>query len=80
MTQISIRDIRALAALVVALALAVIPGAGPWSGPVLMSLTRTHGVHLADLGVVALGLVVAALAMGCEALRVQLRVARGNLA
>lgn len=73
MTQIHRRDIRALAVLVVAVALAVIPGAGPWSGPVLMSLTQTHGVHLADLGVVALGLVVAALAMRSGLLRAHLR-------
>jgi hypothetical protein len=38
------------------LALIVIPGSDPWSGPVLLTLSRTHGVHLADLGVVALGL------------------------
>jgi hypothetical protein len=34
----------------------VLPGSGPWSGPVVLSLTATHGVHLLDLGVVALGL------------------------
>lgn len=37
------------------LAVIVIPGSDPWSGPVLLTLSRTHGVHLADLGVVALG-------------------------
>ena len=49
-----------LAAGVVALlAVVIIPGSKPWSGPVLVSLTATHGVHLLDLGVVALGLALA---------------------
>jgi len=47
------------AAVVALLAVLVIPGSSPWSGPVLLSLTPTHGVHLLDLGVVALGLVLA---------------------
>ena len=49
-----------LAASVVALlTVLVIPGSTPWSGPVLLSLTATHGVHLLDLGVVTLGLALA---------------------
>jgi hypothetical protein len=47
------------AAVVALLAVLVIPGSTPWSGPVLLSLTATHGVHLLDLGVVALGLALA---------------------
>lgn len=47
------------AAVVALLAVLVIPGSTAWSGPVLLSLTPTHGVHLLDLGVVALGLALA---------------------
>jgi hypothetical protein len=47
------------AAVVALLAVVVIPGSTPWSGPVLLSLTATHGVHLLDVGVVALGLALA---------------------
>ena len=47
------------AAVVALLAVLVIPGSTPWSGPVLLTLTPTHGVHLLDLGVVALGLALA---------------------
>jgi hypothetical protein len=47
------------AAVVALLAVLVIPGSTAWSGPVLLSLTATHGVHLLDLGVVALGLALA---------------------
>lgn len=47
------------AAVVTLLAVLVIPGSTPWSGPVLLVLTPTHGVHLLDLGVVALGLALA---------------------
>ena len=53
------RDVRAAALLVLVLAAWVIPGSKPWSGPVLLSLTASHGVHVADLGVVALAAVVA---------------------
>ena len=49
---------HALTTLVAVLAAYVIPGSHSWSGPVLLVLTRTHGVHLADLLVVALGLLV----------------------
>jgi len=52
------RDVRALLTLVSVLAAYVIPGSHTWSGPVLLSLTATHGVHLADLLVIALGLLV----------------------
>lgn len=52
------RDLRASAVLVLLLAVLVIPGSSPVSGPALLTLTPTHGVHLADLGVVALGLLV----------------------
>ena len=49
-----------LAAAVVALLAGwVSPGSTAVSGPVLLSLTATHGVHLLDLAVVALGLVLA---------------------
>jgi hypothetical protein len=48
------------AAVVALLAVLVIPGSTPWSGPVLLSLTATHGVHVMDLAVVALGLALAA--------------------
>ena len=48
------------AAVVALLAVVIIPGSKPWSGPVLVSLTATHGVHLLDLVPVALGLVLAA--------------------
>ena len=47
------------AAAVALLAVLVIPGSTAWSGPVLLSLTPTHGVHLLDLGVVGLGLALA---------------------
>ena len=47
------------AAVVTLLAVLVIPGSTAVSGPVLLSLTATHGVHLLDLGVVALGLALA---------------------
>ena len=47
------------AAVVALLAVLVIPGSTAVSGPVLLSLTATHGVHVLDLGVVALGLVLA---------------------
>ena len=47
------------AAVVTVLAGLVIPGSTPWSGPVLLSLSTTHGVHLLDLAVVALGLALA---------------------
>jgi hypothetical protein len=47
------------AAVVALLAVLVIPGSTAVSGPVLLSLTATHGVHLLDLGVVALGLALA---------------------
>jgi hypothetical protein len=52
------REVRALLTLVSVLAAYVIPGSHSWSGPVLLVLTPTHGVHLADLAVVALGLLV----------------------
>ena len=52
------REARALMTLVAVLAAYVIPGSHSWSGPVLLTLTATHGVHLADLLVVALGLLV----------------------
>ena len=52
------------AAVVALLAVLVIPGSTPWSGPVLLSLTATHGVHVLDLGVVALGLVLAVAVAG----------------
>jgi hypothetical protein len=52
------REVRALLTLVSVLAAYVIPGSHSWSGPVLLVLTPTHGVHLADLLVVALGLLV----------------------
>jgi hypothetical protein len=52
------REVRALMTLVAVLAAYVIPGSHSWSGPVLLTLTATHGVHLADLLVVALGLLV----------------------
>lgn len=47
------------AAAVVLLALLVIPGSTAVSGPVLLTLTPTHGVHLLDLAIVALGLALA---------------------
>ncbi len=47
------------AAVVALLAVLVIPGSTAVSGPVLLSLTATHGVHVLDLGVVALGLALA---------------------
>jgi hypothetical protein len=47
------------AAAVALLALLVVPGSTAVSGPVLLVLTPTHGVHLLDLGVVALGLALA---------------------
>jgi len=47
------------AAVVSLLAVLVVPGSTAVSGPVLLSLTATHGVHLLDLGVVALGLALA---------------------
>lgn len=47
------------AAAVALLAVLVIPGSTPWSGPVLLGLTATHGVHVTDLVVVALGLALA---------------------
>ena len=53
-----LRETRALMTLVAVLAAYVIPGSHSWSGPVLLVLTPTHGVHLADLLVVALGLLV----------------------
>ena len=42
------------------LALVVVPGSHSWSGPVLMTLSesRGHGVHLSDLGVLALAALV----------------------
>jgi hypothetical protein len=46
-------------AVVALLALLVVPGSTAWSGPVLLRLTAAHGVHLLDLGVVALGLALA---------------------
>ena len=46
-------------AVVALLAVLIIPGSTAVSGPVLLSLTATHGVHVLDLGVVALGLVLA---------------------
>jgi hypothetical protein len=52
------REVHALSTLVAVLAAYVIPGSHSWSGPVLLVLTPTHGVHLADLLVVALGLLV----------------------
>ena len=52
------REVRTLMTLVTVLAAYVIPGSHSWSGPVLLVLTPTHGVHLADLLVVALGLLV----------------------
>jgi hypothetical protein len=55
----ALRDPLPTAALtVVLLAALVIPGSSAWSGPVLLVLAPTHGVHLTDLGVVALALVV----------------------
>jgi hypothetical protein len=52
------RETRALMTLVAVLAAYVIPGSHSWSGPVLLTLTATHGVHVADLLVVAVGLLV----------------------
>jgi hypothetical protein len=49
-------EARVSMTLVAVLAVYVIPGSHSWSGPVLLRLTATHGVHLADLLVVALGL------------------------
>jgi hypothetical protein len=58
METVRARETRALMTLVAVLAAYVIPGSHAWSGPVLLTLTATHGVHLADLLVVALGLLV----------------------
>ena len=43
-----------LALLVVVVAALALVDSYPWSGPVLLSLTATHGVHAADPAVVAL--------------------------
>ena len=43
-----------LALLVVLVAALALVDSYPWSGPVLLTLTDTHGVHAADLVVVAL--------------------------
>jgi len=53
-----LRETRASMTLVAVLALCVIPGSHSRSGPVLLTLSATHGVHLADLPVVASGLLV----------------------
>ena len=58
------REVHALMTLVGVLAAYVIPGSHTWSGPVLLALTASHGVHLADLLVVALGLLVTLRAAG----------------
>ena len=58
MESARVLELRALTTLVTVLAAYVIPGSHSWSGPVLVVLTPTHGVHLADLLVVALGLLV----------------------
>jgi hypothetical protein len=58
METVRAREMRALMTMVAVLAAYVIPGSHAWSGPVLLTLTATHGVHLADLLVVALGLLV----------------------
>ena len=58
MDSARVLELRALTTLVAVLAAYVIPGSHSWSGPVLLSLAPTHGVHLADLLVVALGLLV----------------------
>lgn len=55
-------DLWAAALQAVLLAAVLVPGQVPWSGPVLLSLTATHGVHLGDLAVVALWLLVLAAA------------------
>jgi hypothetical protein len=68
------RGVGAAALLVVALAAVVLPGSSWWSGPVLLTLTRTHGVHLTDLSVVAMALAVAVAA--CR----QVALARRNQA
>ena len=67
------------AAVVALLAVVVIPGSTPWSGPVLLSLTATHGVHLLDLGVVALGLALA-VAVAAQAWPVALAVPQSQAA
>ena len=46
-------------AVVALLAVLVVPGSTAWSGPALLALSATHGVHLLDLGVVALGMALA---------------------
>jgi hypothetical protein len=51
--------LAALSSLVFALAAIVIPGSDSWSGPILLSLTATHGVHMADLFVVGVAALVA---------------------
>ncbi len=61
------------AAVVTLLAVLVIPGSTAVSGPVLVSLTATHGVHVLDLGVVALGLALA-VAVAARAWPVEVRV------
>ena len=43
-----------LALLVVVVAALALVDSYPWSGPVLLTLSATHGVHAADLAVVAL--------------------------
>ena len=55
-----LRDLTSAALHVLVLAVAVVPGSVPWAGPVLLTLSLEHGlgVHLADLAVVALGLLV----------------------
>lgn len=68
-TSHRLRDLRAAAVLVLVLAAVTIPGSAWWSGPVLLTLTPTHGVHLADLGVVAMGLLVAVQAWRAGVLR-----------
>ena len=60
------REASTLLTLVSVLAAYVVPGSHSWSGPVLRTLTATHGVHLADLLVVALGLLVVLRAGGLD--------------
>ena len=67
------------AAVVALLAVLVIPGSTAVSGPVLVSLTATHGVHLLDLGVVALGLALA-VAVAAQAWPVGLAVPQSQAA
>ena len=53
-----------LALMVVLVAGLALVDSYPWSGPVLLTLTDTHGVHAADLVVVALAALSVALLGG----------------